>query len=171
MSLCRRDFLATTAYLISGGAGRSTPIRGEHPWEPNAGVPLEPARPGSWHYFTGSEGAAIAAIAERIIPPDPATPAGKVASYAVFIDRQLAGPCGRQKGFHTQPFLKGSREQGLQSETGPTQQYRSGLAALERYCRGARGGKAFAKLPDARHAVAFLSEPCPSAAAQSHALR
>jgi gluconate 2-dehydrogenase gamma chain len=88
---------------------------------------------------------------DQLIPPDPTTPGGKDAGCAVFIDRQLAGPYGRQDGLYTRPpFLKGSKQQGPQSQGGPAQQYRSALAALDRYCRSNRNGKAFAELPDAQ---------------------
>jgi gluconate 2-dehydrogenase gamma chain len=45
-------------------------------------------------YFTADEGAAIEALVDRLIPPDPQIPGGKDAGCAVFIDRQLAGPYG-----------------------------------------------------------------------------
>ncbi len=57
------------------------------------------------------------AIVDRIIPPDPETPGGKDAGCAVFIDRQLKGPYGSGVGLYRKgPFLKGTREQGPQSE-------------------------------------------------------
>ena len=56
------------------------------------------------------------AIADRIIPPDPQTPGGKDAGCAVFVDRQLAGPYGRQDGLYVQPpFHAGTPNQGPQS--------------------------------------------------------
>lgn len=86
-------------------------------------------------------------MADRIIPADPQTPGGKDAGSAVFIDRQLAGPYGRQDGLYTQPpFLPGMKQQGPQSEAGPAQQYRIGLAALDRYCRSKYSDKPFAEL-------------------------
>ena len=52
----------------------------------------------------------------------------------MFIDRQMAGPYGRQDGLYTSPpFLNGTKQQGSQSEAGPAQKYREGLAALD--CR------------------------------------
>jgi gluconate 2-dehydrogenase gamma chain len=75
---------------------------------------------------------------------------GKDAGCAVFIDRQLAGPYGRQEGLYVRPpFLKGTKQQGPQGAAGPAQQYREGLFALDRYCRANRGGKSFAELDDA----------------------
>ena len=60
------------------------------------------------------------ALADRLIPPDPDTPGGKDAGCAVFIDRQLAGPYGRQDGLYVSPpFIKGTKQQGPQDEDGP----------------------------------------------------
>ena len=87
------------------------------------------------------------AIADCIIPPDPQTPGGKDSGSAVFIDRQLAGPYGRQDGLYVRPpFMKGTKSQGHQSEKGPAQEYREGLAALDRACKAKFDGKAFADL-------------------------
>ena len=75
---------------------------------PRRRLPPEPILPGSWAFFTDSEGAAIEAIADRIIPPNSVTPGGKESGGAIFIDRQLAGPYGRQEGLYVRlPFLNG----------------------------------------------------------------
>jgi gluconate 2-dehydrogenase gamma chain len=89
------------------------------------------------------------AIADRIIPPDPQTPGGKDSGCAVFVDRQLAGPYGRQDALYTRPpFQPGAKNQGPQSDTGPAQQYRTALAALDRAVGSKYSGKAFAELSD-----------------------
>jgi gluconate 2-dehydrogenase gamma chain len=146
MNFGRRELLLSTALLIGRGVtARAGTITG-----PGAGSPPEPVLPGSWVFFTDSEGAAIEALADRIIPPDSDTPGGKEAGSAIFIDRQLAGPYGRQEGLYVRPpFLRGVKEQGPQDEAGPAQQYRAGLAALDLHCRTSYGGKAFAELADA----------------------
>jgi gluconate 2-dehydrogenase gamma chain len=150
MGFNRRELLAGTALVLLGGlSARAGDIRGQLPWTPNSGNPPIPVRPGPWHFFTGAEGRAIEAIADRIIPPDPETPGGKDAGCAVFVDRQLAGPYGRQDGlYNSPPFLNGTVQQGPQSQAGPAQKYREGLAALDRYCRSKYTGKAFADLED-----------------------
>jgi gluconate 2-dehydrogenase gamma chain len=146
----RRDLFAGTAVLIlSGIASRAATISGQLPWEPNAGNPPLPAKPGPWTYFSGAEGRAMEAIADRIIPPDPQTPGGKDAGCAVFVDRQLAGPYGRQDGLYTRPpFQQGAKNQGTQSEAGPAEQYRKWLAALDNAVKAKYSGKVFADLSD-----------------------
>jgi gluconate 2-dehydrogenase gamma chain len=100
-------------------------------------------------FFNGAEGRAVEAIADRIIPPDPETPGGKDSGCAVYVDRQLAGPYGRQEGHYTRPpFQKGAKNQGPQSEEGPAQKYRKALAALDSYCTSKYAGKVFADLSD-----------------------
>jgi gluconate 2-dehydrogenase gamma chain len=89
------------------------------------------------------------ALADRVIPPDADTPGGKESGSAVFIDRQLAGPYGEQDGLYLRPpFQAGMKNQGAQSEGGPRQSYRLGLAALDKACKAKFSGKEFAELSD-----------------------
>ena len=149
--LGRRELLSGTAtLLLAAPATRAGTIFGELPWWPNAGNPPAAAEPGPWLFFNSAEGAAIEALADRIIPPDSQTPGGKDAGCAVFLDRQLAGPYGRQEGLYVRgPFQAGEKSQGPQSEAGPAQKYREALAALDRSCRQGHDGKSFAELPSA----------------------
>src|SRR5580692_5421535 len=112
--LGRRELLAGTAtLLLSAPVAQARAILGELPWAPNAGNPPVPAKPGGWLFFNSAEGAALEAIADRIIPPDPQTPGGKDSGCAVFVDRQLAGPYGRDEGHYTRPpFMPGTKQQG-----------------------------------------------------------
>ena len=148
--LHRRELLAGVAWLALGGvSAHAGIISGQLPWEPNAGSPPEPARLGPWLYFTGQEGAAVEALADRIIPPDQATPGGKDAGCAVYLDRQLAGPYGRDEGLYMRPpFMKGTKQQGPQSQSVMAKTYRDGLAALDRYSQSSYSGKRFAELAD-----------------------
>jgi gluconate 2-dehydrogenase gamma chain len=150
MQFRRRDLLAGTAVLALSALGaRAGVISGQLPWQPNAGNPPVPAKIGPWLYFTGPEGQAVEAIADRIIPPDPQTLGGKDTGCAEFLDRQLAGPYGRQDGLYTRPpFQQGAKNQGPQSEAGPAQQYRQWLSALDRAVKSKHDGKAFADLSD-----------------------
>ena len=146
----RRELLAgTAAFFLSVGQSRASLISGALPWTPNAGNPPTRVKPGPWLFFTGAEGRAMEAIADRIIPPDSETPGGRDAGCAVFIDRQLAGPYGQQDGLYLRPpFQVGMKNQGHQSEAGPTQRYRAGLAALEKACKAKYADKEFAELSD-----------------------
>jgi gluconate 2-dehydrogenase gamma chain len=143
--------LASAAWLASGTLiARATTISGALPWHPNGGHPPPEVRPGPWQYFTFDEANAVEAIADRLIPRDPDTPGGKDAGCGVFIDRQLAGPYGRNDGLFDQgPFLKGSKQQGPQSPDTPAAMYRKALVALDKYCRGKFGNKSFTQLSDA----------------------
>jgi gluconate 2-dehydrogenase gamma chain len=151
LGFCRRELLAGAAYFaFATSSSRATVIFDHLPWSPNAGNPPTAAALGPWLFFTGDEGRSVEALADRIIPPDPETPGGKDSGCAVFLDRQLAGPYGRQDGLYVRPpFLKGAKNQGHQSEKGPAQEYREGIAALDKACKAQLGGKAFADLSDA----------------------
>jgi gluconate 2-dehydrogenase gamma chain len=148
----RRDVLLTAALLLGKTvAAKAAAIAGGLPWKPNAGAPPPPpqTQPGHWSFFNEAEGLATEAIADRLIPPDPQTPGGKDAGCAVYIDAQLAGGYGRQDGLYVRgPFQKAAKQQGPQSEAGPAEQYRKGLAALDRYCRERYGGNPFHQLAD-----------------------
>jgi gluconate 2-dehydrogenase gamma chain len=150
LEICRRELLAGAAYFALGISRSSATIIFDHlPWTPNAGNRPAGAAPGPWVFFAGDEGRTVEALADRIIPPDSETPGGKESGSAVFIDRQLAGPYGRQDGLYASPpFLKGAKNQGHQSEKGPAQEYRDGLAALNAACKAGFGGKAFFELSD-----------------------
>ena len=100
----RRDLLAGTAMLLfSATTVRAASIVGQLPWTPNAGDPPSKIKLGPWEFFTGEEGRTMEALADRIIPADSETPGGKDSGCAVFVDRQLAGPYGRQEGLYVRP--------------------------------------------------------------------
>jgi gluconate 2-dehydrogenase gamma chain len=144
----RREFLAGTAMLLFSATrvGAAT-ISRQLPWTPNAGSPPSTIKLGPWEFFTGEEGRAMETIADCVIPPDPETPGGREAGCAVFIDRQLAGPYGRQDGLYIRPpFLTGTKSQGFQSEAGPAQKYREALGSFDRACKSKYSGKSFADL-------------------------
>jgi gluconate 2-dehydrogenase gamma chain len=147
----RRALLASTAMLLVGQAASARNLAGGAgmPWRPFAGDPPAVVKPGPWVFFTPEEGAAIEALVDRLIPPDPETPGGKDCGCAVFIDRQLAGAYGGAQGLYmSPPFLQATPEQGLQASSTPAQLYRRMLAALDAHCRDAYAGKTYAQLPD-----------------------
>jgi len=147
----RRELLATTAVILLSWvtSANARVIKGSLPWTPNAGAPPEPAISGTWVYLTADEGAAVEALVDRLIPPDPQTPGGKDAGCAVFIDRQLAGSFGSAEGLYMRgPFTDGTPQQGDQSPLTPAARYRQALAALDKYCRATYAGKSFTQIPD-----------------------
>jgi gluconate 2-dehydrogenase gamma chain len=147
----RRELLLTTAttLLFSTNSVFAGIVKGSLPWAPNAGSPPTAVAPGPWLYFTTEEGAAIEALVDRLIPPDPQTPGGKDAGCAVFIDRQLAGPYGSAEELYMRgPFADGTPQQGYQSPLTPAVRYRRALAALEKYCRTTYAGKSLTQIPD-----------------------
>jgi gluconate 2-dehydrogenase gamma chain len=83
-------------------------------------------------FFTESEAAIIAAAASRIFPSDDAGPGAHEAGVVIFIDRQLAGPWGRDARRYThEPFDEGLvPEFGYQGKASPRDVYRAGLKQL-----------------------------------------
>jgi gluconate 2-dehydrogenase gamma chain len=113
--------------------------------------PPQPVSPVGWEFFTAEEGAAVEALVDRLIPPDPETPGAKDAGVAVYIDRQLAGPYGTSAALYMRPpFAEGTPQQGPQSPMTPATRYRRSLAALDRHCRAAFANKPFREIPDER---------------------
>ena len=83
-------------------------------------------------FFTETEALIVAAAASRIFPSDEAGPGAREAGVAIFIDRQLAGPYGRDRFRYTQPpFEDAPRELGYQGSATPRQMYRDGLKNLQ----------------------------------------
>jgi gluconate 2-dehydrogenase gamma chain len=151
--MLRRELLGTTsvAVLAIPSLAAGAVVKGELPWTPGQADPPEAVVAGPWQYLTAAEAAAVEAIVDRLIPPDPQTPGGKDSGCAVFIDRQLAGPYGRFEDHYMKgPFHPGTKEQGDQSPLTPARHYRLGLAALDTYCRATFGGSGFPGLPDER---------------------
>ena len=83
-------------------------------------------------FFDEKEALIVAAATERIFPSDETGPGAKEAGVVIFIDRQLAGPYGRDRYRYTQrPFESGSPDLGYQGENSPGQVYREGLKQLK----------------------------------------
>jgi gluconate 2-dehydrogenase gamma chain len=149
--LNRRQLLASSAIalLLSSRVAQAALLKGALPWKPGAADPPAAVTPEGWHYFTPSEAATVEAFVDRLIPPDPQTPGGKDCGCAVFIDRQLAGPYGRNEAFYMMgPFQEGTKQQGPQSALTIAQQYHKALAAFDAACRDKFNSKTFAALSD-----------------------
>jgi gluconate 2-dehydrogenase gamma chain len=82
-------------------------------------------------FFTEQEAAIIQAATARIFPSDESGPGAEEAGVVIYIDRQLAGPYGRDRYRYTQPpFERGVVEQGYQGAANPRQIYRGSLRVL-----------------------------------------
>lgn len=83
-------------------------------------------------FFTEAEALIVAAAAARIFPSDESGPGAHEAGAVIYIDRQLAGPYGRDRFRYTQqPFEEASPEFGYQGKETPRQIYREGLKSLQ----------------------------------------
>lgn len=85
----------------------------------------------SLRFFTATEAKAVQAAAERIFPSDESGPGATEAGVVVYIDRQLAGPYGRDKYRYTkEPWIESVPEHGYQGKETPQQIYRAGIPLL-----------------------------------------
>src|SRR6266478_21528 len=88
-------------------------------------------------FFSQAEALIVAAAASRIFPSDETGPGAREAGVAIYIDRQLAGPWGRDRHRYTQgPFEENApAEFGYQGKATPQQIYRQGLKDLKGFDR------------------------------------
>jgi gluconate 2-dehydrogenase gamma chain len=82
-------------------------------------------------YFTEAEARIVAAACERIVPRDANGPGATDAGVVIYIDRQLAGPYGRDKYRYTKPpFVESFPEHGYQGKASPREIYRAGIRGI-----------------------------------------
>jgi len=82
-------------------------------------------------FFTEIEARTISAACDRIFPSDRSGPGAKEAGVVIYIDRQLAGPWGRDKYRYTKgPWVESVPEHGYQGQENPQQIYRAGIRTL-----------------------------------------
>jgi gluconate 2-dehydrogenase gamma chain len=87
-------------------------------------------------FFTESEALVVASATSRIIPSDDSGVGATEAGVTVYIDRQLAGPWGRDRNRYTQgPFEEAPPEFGYQGKATPREIYREGLKNLKGFDR------------------------------------
>lgn len=143
----RRFLFATTALFGTATAASARTIR-DLPWTGNEVYPPAEVRPGPWLFFTAEEAAAIEAIVDRLIPADELGPGGREAGCAIFIDRQLAGPYGRNEGMYMQGPHPANPlpTQGFQSPLTFAESYRKGLAGLAVHVARSFGGRRIPQL-------------------------
>jgi gluconate 2-dehydrogenase gamma chain len=121
----RRQFLTISAATIGGVLvysldRKATRIYGD---DKPVRIPLR--------FFQENEALIVATAASRIFPSDDSGPGAKEAGVVIYIDRQLAGPYGRDRDRYTQgPFEDGPPELGYQGKATPQEIYREGLKKL-----------------------------------------
>jgi gluconate 2-dehydrogenase gamma chain len=82
-------------------------------------------------FFTAAEAKIVQAACERIFPSDENGPGASEAGVVIYIDRQLAGPYGRDKYRYTKgPWMESVTEHGYQGKENPQQIYRTGIGLL-----------------------------------------
>ena len=82
-------------------------------------------------FFTAEEAQAIQAASARIFPTDESGPGATEAGVVIYIDRQLAGPYGKDKYRYTKgPWIQSTPEHGYQGKETPQEIYRAGIKLL-----------------------------------------
>jgi len=126
----RRHFLTLSASTIGGLLVYTLDRKPSrvHAQEGTLRVPLK--------FFTEEQALDVAAAAARIFPSDESGPGATEAGVVIYIDRQLAGPYGKDRYRYRQPpFEKGLPEQGYQDKATPREIYREGLLPIAGFHR------------------------------------
>src|SRR6202046_2160394 len=88
----------------------------------------------SLRFFTADEAKVVSAACERIFPSDASGPGATEAGVVIYIDRQLAGPYGRDKYRYTKgPWIQSIPEHGYQGKENPQDIYREGIKKLGKF--------------------------------------
>jgi gluconate 2-dehydrogenase gamma chain len=113
-----------------------------------AGANATPYQP---KFFKPDEWSVLQAAIDRLIPADAEGPGALQLDVAVFIDRQMDGAFGHAAAWYMQgPFHPDATPlAGYQSPMPPRDLYRTGIAALDNYCK-AHAGKPFVQLTTAQ---------------------
>ena len=121
----RREFLCVPAKALGGTLLYTLarePLRLQAQ-DGNVNIPLR--------FFSAADASVIAAACARIFPTDATGPGANEAGVVIYIDRQLAGPFGRDKYRYTKgPFVESVPEHGYQGKQSPREIYRAGIRTL-----------------------------------------
>ena len=129
----RRQFLVLTGASIGGtivySLDRHVSLLSAQEKPKTIRIPLR--------FLTEEEALILAAAVARIFPSDESGPGAKEAGVTIFIDRQLAGPWGRDAHRYTHgPFNENAPpEFGYQGKATPRAMYRAGLKDLAGFDR------------------------------------
>src|ERR1017187_6346912 len=117
----RKEFLTIPAAAMGGTllytlAGEPFRLQAQNG---NVKVPLR--------FFTADEARVVTAACERIFPSDASGPGATEAGVVIFIDRQLAGPYGRDKYRYTKgPWAESVPEHGNKAKATRSEERRVG---------------------------------------------
>jgi len=121
----RREFITLPAKSL-GGVLLYTLAREPYRLQAQEGTVRVPLR-----FFTSTEARTVTAACERIFPADDSGPGATEAGVVIYIDRQLAGPYGRDQYRYTKgPWVESVAEHGYQGKATPREIYREGIAGL-----------------------------------------
>src|ERR1700735_3586884 len=125
----RREFLTVPAAALGGTLLYTLarePLRLQAQTGGKDGMVKVPLR-----FFSADEARVVAAACERIFPSDDTGPGATEAGVVIYIDRQLAGPYGRDKYRYTKgPWVQSVPEHGYQGKENPQEVYRAGIRDL-----------------------------------------
>ena len=126
----RREFLILSAASVGGVIIYSLDGKASLAAQDKSAADLQLRIP--LKFFTQSEAMVVAAAASRIFPSDEEGPGAREAGVVIFIDRQLAGPWGRDGHRYTHPPFDetAAEEFGNQGAATPQKVYREGLKQL-----------------------------------------
>jgi gluconate 2-dehydrogenase gamma chain len=146
----RRGFLMKSiAILPAAGALAGCDIKAATATSPVAGEQDKgAAAPYQASFFNADEWPVIQALVDRLIPADAEGPGALQLDVPVFIDRQMDGGFGHASTWYMQgPFHPDAPAiSGHQSAMTPRDTYRTGIAALTRYCETHFAGRRFEQL-------------------------
>ncbi len=126
----RREFILIPAKTLGGMVlyslvGDLIPIAAQDAVKAQGAVKV-PLR-----FFTAAEAQVIQAASARIFPTDESGPGATEAGVIIYIDRQLAGPYGKDKYRYTKgPWIESIPEHGYQGKETPQEIYRAGIKQL-----------------------------------------
>jgi gluconate 2-dehydrogenase gamma chain len=123
----RREFLCLSAAAVGGTLVYTLDGRPQRRVHAQTGGTIRiPLR-----FFREREAIIVAAAVARIFPSDDSGPGAAEAGVAVYIDRQLASPYGRDRyRYAMPPFEDGTPQHGYQGKATPREIYREGVAQL-----------------------------------------
>jgi gluconate 2-dehydrogenase gamma chain len=138
--------LAACDRVTDGTASASTDATAAAVADNHSATPYHPK------FFKPDEWSVLQAAIDRLIPADAEGPGALELDVAAFIDKQMEGAFGHAATWYMQgPFHPDATPlAGYQSPMTPRDLYRTGITALDSYCRAHFGGKPFVQLSAAQ---------------------